>query len=53
MMSRALEICARSLFKHVFIASDPFNGPAISLYRSVGFTRIGEYAIYHAPQTPR
>ena len=41
MMSRALEICARSLFKHVFLSVDPDNTPAVNLYRKVGFERIG------------
>jgi len=45
-MSRALEICARSLFKHVFLSVDPTNTPAINLYRKVGFERIAPLTIY-------
>jgi GNAT superfamily N-acetyltransferase len=46
MMSRALEICARSLFKHVFLSCEPQNGPAISLYRKLGFEKIGDFICY-------
>jgi GNAT superfamily N-acetyltransferase len=49
MMSRALEICARSLFKHVFLSCEPTNAPAIELYRQIGFERIGAYTQYRAP----
>lgn len=48
MMSRALEICARSLFKHVFLAAAPDNLAATSLYGSVGFKKIGEMVAYEA-----
>ena len=51
MMSRALEICARSLFKHVFLEVDCDNERAVSLYETVGFRRIAAYSEYHAPQT--
>jgi len=46
MMSRAMEICARSLFKHVFIGADAENGPAMKLYYRFGFQRVGEYVSY-------
>src|SRR5205823_181398 len=46
MMSRALEICARSLFKHVFVSCEPQNAPAISLYRQLGFEKIGDFVCY-------
>lgn len=46
MMSRALEICARSLFKHVFLTVDPTNATAIALYRKCGFEKIGDFAFY-------
>jgi len=46
MMSRALEICARSLFKHVFLSVHPTNMPAINLYRKVGFERIAPLSVY-------
>src|SRR4029077_3400501 len=48
MMSRALEICARSLFKHVFLSCEPNNTVAISMYKKVGFERIAPYTIYRA-----
>jgi ribosomal protein S18 acetylase RimI-like enzyme len=49
MMARALEICARSLFKHVLLYVDPSNEPATKLYRGCGFKTIGTYTTYHAP----
>ena len=49
MMGRALEICARSLFKHVFLSVDPVNEAALALYRPMGFARIGELVTYRAP----
>ena len=52
MMSRALEICARSLFKHVFLTVHPANAPAIALYRKFGFDKTGEFAFYRATDAP-
>jgi ribosomal protein S18 acetylase RimI-like enzyme len=49
MMSRALEICARSLFKHVFLSCEAANAPATALYASIGFNRIGTFTDYRAP----
>jgi ribosomal protein S18 acetylase RimI-like enzyme len=49
LMSRALEICARSLFKHVFICCMPTNQAAQPLYRKLGFEKIADYTIYLAP----
>ena len=46
MMSRALEICARSLFKHVFICVAPDNASAYALYTQLGFRKIGEFVQY-------
>jgi len=46
MMSRALEICARSLFKHVFLSCEPTNAAAIALYRQLGFEKIGDFVCY-------
>jgi GNAT superfamily N-acetyltransferase len=46
MMSRAMEICARSLFKHVFVGVDSSDGPANALYRKFGFQKVGEYVSY-------
>jgi ribosomal-protein-alanine N-acetyltransferase len=47
MMSRALEICARSLFKHVFLSVAPDNARAIELYQRLGFEKIGGIEEYH------
>jgi ribosomal protein S18 acetylase RimI-like enzyme len=46
MMSRAMEICARSLFKHVFLGVTPSNTAAIQLYTKFGFRKIGEWVEY-------
>lgn len=43
MMSRALEICARSVFRHIFISVTSDNQPARSLYQQCGFEKIGAY----------
>lgn len=48
MMGRALEICARSLFKHVFLSTEPGNVAAQGLYAGLGFVKIGELARYCA-----
>jgi ribosomal protein S18 acetylase RimI-like enzyme len=48
MLSRALEICARSLFKHVFLEADCQNERAVGLYTKLGFRRIGPDVSYHA-----
>jgi len=49
MMSRALEICARALFKHVFLEVACDNDSAIALYTSVGFRKVGDFISYGAP----
>jgi GNAT superfamily N-acetyltransferase len=46
MMGRALEICARSLFKHVMLMVDPKNEGAVKLYQSVGFNKVGTVTSY-------
>src|SRR4051812_44102813 len=48
MMGRALEICARSLFKHVFLSTEPANVAAQGLYAGLGFVKIGQLARYCA-----
>lgn len=50
MMSRAMEICARSLFKQVFIGVDPSNDAAVRLYGEFGFKRVGNYVWYRRSQ---
>lgn len=53
MMGRAMEICARSLFKHVFLIVDPENRAASELYQAFGFRKIGQFVEYAAPDTLR
>jgi len=48
LISRAMEICARSLFKHVFLSVDPENAAAIALYAKFGFEKIGDFESYVA-----
>lgn len=50
MMSRALEICARSLFKHIFISCSASNAPALAMCAKFGFRNIGESISYMAPR---
>ncbi len=47
MLDRALEICARSLFKHVLLCVAHDNVPAQSLYSSLNFKKIGEIVSYN------
>ena len=49
MMARVLEICARSLFKHVMLSVLPGNAVAIALYQKFGFRRIGQITNYLRP----
>ena len=49
MMSRVLEICHRSLFKHVMLSVLPTNAAAIALYQSFGFKKIGEMISHFHP----
>ena len=48
MMGRALEICARSLFRHVFLNVAHDNHAARALYEWLGFRKIGECVEYQA-----
>ncbi|CAN5584954.1 hypothetical protein BH10PLA1_BH10PLA1_10710 [soil metagenome] len=43
MMSRAMEICARSLFKHVMLSVLPDNVAGQALYAKLGFKKIGQF----------
>jgi ribosomal protein S18 acetylase RimI-like enzyme len=49
LMSRAMEICARSLFRHVLLCVRPSNAPAITLYGQLGFRKVGEMRVYRDP----
>jgi len=50
MLNRAMEICARSLFKHVLLGVAPDNAAAISLYNSFGFVKVGEFIAHQRPE---
>ena len=49
MMGRVLEICARSLFKHVLLSVLPENNVAIGLYERFGSRKIGQITNYLLP----
>jgi ribosomal protein S18 acetylase RimI-like enzyme len=49
MMSRVLETCARSLFKHVMLSCLSDNESAKALYAQLGFRRIGTIESFVAP----
>lgn len=51
MVSRALEICARSVFKHVLLTVGPKNSAAFALYSKVGFRKVADITAYFAPGT--
>jgi ribosomal protein S18 acetylase RimI-like enzyme len=46
MLARALEICARSLFKHVMLSVASDNTPALALVRQFGFHSVGQITSY-------
>jgi ribosomal protein S18 acetylase RimI-like enzyme len=46
MMSRVLEVCARSLFRHVLLSCLADNAAAVALYGSIGFRRVGTIESY-------
>ena len=48
MLGRALDVCARSLFKHVMLCVPPHEQAAARLYTRFGFRKIGEMVTYHA-----
>lgn len=50
LMGRALEICARSQFRHVLLCTVKGNHIAQALYTSIGFRKIGELQEYVAPE---
>jgi GNAT superfamily N-acetyltransferase len=52
MMSRALEICARSLFKQILLAVAPANARAIAVYRKFGFAKVGDVVEYQRACAP-
>ena len=51
LMARALEICVRSLLRHILLWVDPENTPARALYHSLEFEKIGDLVMYLRPGT--
>lgn len=47
MLGRVMEVCARSLFKHVMLCVPPGARDAADLYGRFGFRSIGEMVAYH------
>jgi GNAT superfamily N-acetyltransferase len=52
MMSRVLEICVRSLYRHILLSLEPQNVPAQGLYRELGFEKVGEWVEFVTPLAP-
>jgi ribosomal protein S18 acetylase RimI-like enzyme len=48
-MSRVLEICVRSLYRHILLGVDPSNVAAQRLFRELGFEKVGEWVEFVAP----
>lgn len=46
LLVRMIEICARSLFKHVLLGVDPGNSAALGLYQKAGFAKVAEAFIF-------
>jgi N-acetylglutamate synthase-like GNAT family acetyltransferase len=46
MMARVLEVCARSLFRHVMVSSESGDSEGADLYAAWGFRRIGQMTAY-------
>jgi len=51
LVGRVLDVCARSLFKHVMLSVRPDERAAIDLYGRFGFRRIGQMIAYRPPST--
>ena len=49
LMSRAMEICERSLFRHVLLSVESSNDSANRLYQKFGFQKIGQSIEYTMP----
>lgn len=49
MIGRALEICARSLLKHVLLDVWTIDTHVIALYEKFGFRKIGQFVTYQRP----
>ncbi len=50
-MQHAIELCARSQFKHVVLGCDGRNAKAIGLYARLGFDKVGESVSWFSPAT--
>lgn len=51
LMTRAMEICRRSLFRQIMLSCEPSNAPAQALYARYGLRPIGQFVAYRAPWT--
>ena len=49
MLGRALDVCARSLFKHVMLCVAPGEQDALDFYARFGFRKVGQMVAYHRP----
>lgn len=51
LLSRALDSCGRSLFRHVMLSVEPENAAARSLFIAAGFRSIGKITAFQPPHT--
>jgi ribosomal protein S18 acetylase RimI-like enzyme len=49
MLGRVLDVCARSLFRHVMLCVPPGDATAVELYQQFGFRKIGQIVPYRQP----
>jgi ribosomal-protein-alanine N-acetyltransferase len=52
LLARAVEVCARSAFRHVLLGVHPDNAAALALYASFGFRKVGSVTAYWRQPTP-
>lgn len=52
MVERVLDLAARAQLRDVFVVTSPFNVRARALYERIGFTPLGVYTVFVAPDAP-
>jgi len=49
MLYRAIDLCLRSVYRHVMLSVAPDHEQAIGMYRRCGFERIGQFTSWRRP----